>query len=94
MTQPVNDPDPNLDKISELNKNHQGPEWQSIIREINLLLDESSWSVETDTNLSNGQKRQAQIYRKNLRDIMKNSYDPKNVVWPAKPLFITNRKTR
>lgn len=51
----------------------------------NALLQESDWTQLPDTQLSDVKKLEWTIYRQQLRDVT-NQPDPKNIVWPNKPL--------
>jgi hypothetical protein len=59
--------------------------WKSVRTKRNILLQESDWTQIPDSPLSDGKKLEWQSYRLNLRNIT-NQQDPKNIVWPIKPV--------
>lgn len=51
----------------------------------NKYLEESDWTQLPDSPLSPDKKLEWQTYRQELRDVT-NQPDPKNIIWPTKPL--------
>ncbi len=59
--------------------------WGEIRHIRNKYLQESDWTQLSDSPLTVEQKTQWQTYRQELRDVT-NQPDPKNIIWPTKPL--------
>ena len=58
--------------------------WASI-REVNILMAKSDWTVTTDTALSDSVKAKWVTYRKALRDLPASKSDPDDITWPDAP---------
>lgn len=59
--------------------------WIGIRARRNILLSETDWTQLPDSSISNEKKIQYSVYRQQLRDVT-NQPDPKNIVWPTKPV--------
>jgi hypothetical protein len=59
--------------------------WETIRNERNRLLQESDWTQLPDSPLTLEKKSEWEMYRQELRDVT-NQTDPKNIIWPTKPL--------
>lgn len=59
--------------------------WIVVRTKRNLLLQESDWTQLPDCPISSEKKEEWQTYRQQLRDVT-NQPDPKNIIWPTKPL--------
>lgn len=66
-------------------ENENSIQWQNIRNERNKLLLESDWTQLTDSPLTPENKSEWESYRQELRDVTSQS-DPKNIIWPSKPL--------
>ena len=58
--------------------------WEEVRRFRNELLRQTDWMMISDVPFSSTQKSEIKKYRKELRDITKQS-DPFNITWPIKP---------
>lgn len=59
--------------------------WENIRVMRNSLLLESDWTQLTDSPLSSEKKTEWSSYRQQLRDVTSQP-DPKNIIWPTKPI--------
>lgn len=66
-------------------ENENSIQWQNIRNERNKLLLESDWTQLTDSPLTPENKSEWESYRQQLRDVT-SQLDPKNIIWPTKPL--------
>ena len=68
----------------ELNRENEGY-WVGVRSKRNILLQESDWTQLPDSPISSEKMVRWQTYRQELRDVT-NQTDPKNIIWPPKPL--------
>ena len=68
----------------ELNRENEGY-WVGVRSKRNILLQESDWTQLPDSPISSEKMVRWQTYRQELRDVT-NQTDPKNIIWPTKPL--------
>lgn len=68
----------------EIDQQNEGY-WISVRSKRNFLLQESDWTQLSDNQLPDNKKSEWAGYRQQLRNIT-NQSDPKNIIWPIKPL--------
>jgi hypothetical protein len=73
----VQDPDKIMKK--------QQAQWAALRTQRNIKLSETDWTQIADAPISNATKIAYLDYRQALRDIIKNTVDPLNPVWPTPP---------
>lgn len=75
----------NEKKLQEELKEAARDYWQELRDNRNAKLADSDWTQILDSPLSEIQKISWRNYRQELRDLPKNTVDPKNPVWPLAP---------